>query len=384
MDSFTVLFAGGGTGGHLIPGLSVATELRRRFPECRLVFVGTHGQLERDIVGDRGFEFVSLPTVKWYGSPLNAPAWAVRSTGGLLAARKVLARVRPDLVASLGGHAAFAPSVAAVLGDVPLVLMEQNALPGKVNRFLSVWAEEVYVPWSDMERYFARADRVHVTGNPIRTELIGRRIRGAAWRFGLSPRKATLLVVGGSQGSQAINRAVIASLPRLEAEASWLQILHSAGKTGYEETLRAYEGYRIQAAVYPFIDDMAAAYTVADLALCRAGGTTLAELSAVGVPAVLVPLPIAANNHQRRNASMAAGGGAALIVDQADLTADRLPGLLLSLLRNASCLARMRGSSLRLGRPDAARYVADRIVGVLHDNGFRETPSVATSALQRL
>jgi UDP-N-acetylglucosamine--N-acetylmuramyl-(pentapeptide) pyrophosphoryl-undecaprenol N-acetylglucosamine transferase len=182
----------------------------------------------------------------------------------------------------------------------------------------------------------------------------------------LDASKKTLLVMGGSLGAQAINHAVINSIPRFEAEASWLQILHSAGSANYEEVRQAWSRSKMQAAVYPFIEDMASAYSMCDLAFCRAGGTTLAELTALGVPAVLVPLPIAANDHQRRNASFVAGGGAAIIIDQADLVPERLSATLLNVLRNESCLARMRAASLRLGRPAATENVVARLLNLAH------------------
>ena len=364
-SNFKILFAGGGTGGHLTPGLSVAEELRCRFPESRCVFVGTSGFLEREIVRGKNFEHVSLPSLKWDRSPLSVPRWAARSGLGLIAARKLIREVRPDLVVSLGAHAALAPSVAARLSNIPLAVMEQNAYPGKVNRLLSWWAQEVYVPWSGAETFFAYPGRVHVTGNPVRGEFVRHAERDVVGRFGLSHRKRTLFVTGGSQGAQFINRVVLDALPLLEPESSWLQILHHTGEDGYEEALAAYGRSGMQAAVHPFIEDMSAAYGGCDLALCRAGGTTLAELTALGVPAVLVPLPIAADDHQRCNASKVAGHGAALIVDQDDLAAGRLADIVLKLLRNDACLSRMRAASRRLGRPGATQNVMSRLLGLL-------------------
>jgi len=422
MSGFRVIFAGGGTGGHLMPGLSVAEELRRRLPPgSRVAFVCAGTALEKRMVEGRGFEFLALPSLKrsGYSPPRHEGTkngllgislerfswclgvlvaeieWAARAAGGLLAARRLIRRLRPDLIVSLGGHAAVAPSLAAALCGVPVAIMEQNALPGKANRLLSWWAREVYAPWPGTEPFFARPGRVRVTGNPVRADLLRPRTRPAWEGFGLDRRKKTLLVMGGSQGAQFINLAVLAALPALEAESSWLQVLHSAGEGGYPAVAAAYAGKKIQSAVFPFIEDMASAYAVSDLALCRAGGTTLAELTALGVPAVLVPLPTAANDHQRRNASLVAGTGAALILEQADIFATksprhqekhcnlfpeseslvssclggvsegRLAAVLTGLLRNEECLARMRAASLRLGRPDAARNVADRIIGLL-------------------
>ena len=260
--------------------------------------------------------------------------------------------------------------------------MEQNALPGKVNRALSWWAREVHVPWAGTEDYFAYPDRVQVTGNPVRQDLDRPPSRRLAARFGLSPRKKTLLVMGGSQGAQALNRVVVESLAGLEAEAPWLQILHSTGAAGYEEVRAAYGRSAVRAAVRPFIEDMSSAYAVSDLALCRAGGTTLAELTTQGVPALLVPLPSSANDHQRRNASRLAGAGAALIVDQADLTPDPFVRIALSLLRNSPCLLRMRAASLRLGRPQATRNVTRRLLNLLPKAPWHEPlPAVAGAAV---
>jgi UDP-N-acetylglucosamine--N-acetylmuramyl-(pentapeptide) pyrophosphoryl-undecaprenol N-acetylglucosamine transferase len=189
--------------------------------------------------------------------------------------------------------------------------------------------------------------------------------------------------MGGSQGAQTINRAVVAALPELEAESEWLQILHSAGQTSYEETAAAYAGRKIQSAVLPYVEDMAAAYAICDLAFCRAGGTTLAELTTLGVPAVLVPLPIAANDHQRRNASLVAGAGAALLMEQADFAQGRLAATLTGLLRNNECLGRMRAASLRLGRPNATKNVAERLVDLISEKPLRPTGEpVAASAKQ--
>lgn len=362
---FTVLFAGGGTGGHLLPGLSVAQELHRRCPAGRMVFAGSPNPLERRLVEDRGFEFRAMPSIKFGGSALAAAGWPARATRGLWAARRLVAELKPHLVVSLGSHAAFAPSLAGVLAGVPLVVMEQNALPGKVSRTLSRWACEVYAPWPGMEKEFRNPDRVITTGNPVRSDLPRPHGPAAAAKFGLDPRKRTLLVACGSLGARAVNRAVAAALPLLEAEKSWLQILHSAGETGYKEMRAAYDRCALQSAVLPFIDEMPAAYALCDLALCRAGGTTLAELTVQGVPAVLVPLPHAANDHQRKNAAQVAGAGAAFILDQADLSGERLASALLKLLRNGETLQRMRAASLLAGRPKATENVVARLLNLL-------------------
>jgi UDP-N-acetylglucosamine--N-acetylmuramyl-(pentapeptide) pyrophosphoryl-undecaprenol N-acetylglucosamine transferase len=321
--------------------------------------------LERKMVESRGFEFLSLPSLKFSGSALAVPRWVARSAGGLLAAHRLIQQVRPHIVVSLGGYAALAPSLAAALSDVPLAAMEQNAIPGKTSRLLSWWAREVYAPWPGIEKHFSYPERVFVTGNPVRPDIQRRRNAALAAEFGLSPQKRTLLVMGGSQGAQFLNRTVAEALPLLEEHAPWLQILHSAGQIGYQECRAAYAKSGVQASVHPFIEDMGSAYALSDLAFCRAGGTSLAELTAVGLPAVLVPLPIAANDHQRKNASHVAGAGAGFLVDQADLTGARLAAIAVSLLQNDECMARMRANSLRLGRPAATQNIVDRLLKLL-------------------
>jgi UDP-N-acetylglucosamine--N-acetylmuramyl-(pentapeptide) pyrophosphoryl-undecaprenol N-acetylglucosamine transferase len=383
MKRFTVIFAGGGTGGHLMPGLSVAEELRRANPyTSRIHFVGTTNPLERRLVESRQFDFLPLPSLRMTGSPAALPRWVMRSAGGLVEATRLVRRLQPDAVVSLGGYAAVAPSLAAALCGVPMAIMEQNALPGKTNRLLSWWAREVYAPWPGIESFFAYPERVHVTGNPVREDLPRRHSSFGAAQFGLSPRKRTLLVMGGSLGAQTVNRAVVAALPELEAESDWLQILHGTGQTSYEETVAAYAGRKIQSAVLPYVEDMAAAYALCDLALCRAGGTTLAELTTLGVPAVLVPLPSAANDHQRRNASLVAGAGAALLMEQADFAKGTLAATLIGLLRNTECLARMRAASLRLGRPNATKNVAERLISLMNRQRTQSAPQRAMCGAQ--
>jgi UDP-N-acetylglucosamine--N-acetylmuramyl-(pentapeptide) pyrophosphoryl-undecaprenol N-acetylglucosamine transferase len=367
LKDMAVLFAGGGTGGHLMPGIAVARELARRFRRSRIAFAGTSKSLERRLVEGHGFAFVDLPSLKFDGSPLTAPRWALRAANGGWAAARLLRRFRPSLVVSLGGYAALAPSLMAALGRLPVVVMEQNAVPGKASRLLSWWAREVYVPWPGGEARFPHPERVHVTGTPVRCERHGRRNRQLAGRFGLNPRKRTLLVTGGSQGAAYINGCITGALDRFEAEASWLQILHHAGE-GHAATVRAaYEGRKIEAAVLPYIDDMMAAWALCDLAFCRDGGTSLAEVTALGVPAVLVPLPTAAHDHQRHNAAVLVREGAALLAEEPDRGGAELAEMLIGLLRDEARLYAMEERALRIGRPAAAAKVVDRMVTVMRE-----------------
>jgi len=378
----TALFAGGGTGGHLMPGFSVAQELLRRCPDARVVFVGTGRALEREMVERHGFEFEALPSLRLPDSPVSMPGWVHRAVRGLGAARRLIERLRPDVVVSLGSYAAVAPAMAAALRGVPLVIMEQNAVPGRANRLLSCWAREVYVPWPGAEVSFAHVERVFVTGNPVRTDLHVPRSRHLARCFDLSPRKRTLLVLGGSQGARFINDVVVGLLSRFALESSWLQILHSTGPADYERVRAAYAAHRIQAEVRPFIHDMAAAYGSCDLVLCRGGGTTLAELASLGVPAVVVPLPHATDDHQRRNCAVLARRGGIIVVEQGEVRADELGETLVRLLRDDDLRSRMRRVLRQVGRPAAAASVASRILNLVERDRSSEAERLVVSGIR--
>jgi UDP-N-acetylglucosamine--N-acetylmuramyl-(pentapeptide) pyrophosphoryl-undecaprenol N-acetylglucosamine transferase len=356
------LFCGGGTGGHLTPGLSAAIEIRRRLPDARILFAGTGRGREETWVRKHGFEFETLWASPWGASPWRAARFAVRTTGGLVGALRLETRLGASVVIGLGGYGALAPGLAAAICRIPLLLMEQNAVPGKANRLLSGWAREVYCAWGTAAAHLHRPDRAIVTGNPIRPELRGQGPANAARVFGLSPDRRTLLVMGGSQGAAAVNKAVVQALDALTDCAGWLQILHATGAPTYESVRDAYARSPIPHAVLPFIEDMAAAYAAADLVLSRAGGTSLAEITAAGLPSALVPLPIAAHDHQTANARVLAEAGAALIVPQQELTAERVADLARTLLQDETRLREMSRAARRLGTPDAADAVADRIL----------------------
>ena len=366
IDQLCVLFCGGGTGGHLTPGLSVAEEFRRRRPEARLVFAGTGRGREREWVASHGFEYHVVPAAPWGLAPGRAVRFAWKTFTGMAHSLLLEGRIHPDLVVGLGGYGSLAPGLAAVLGGRPAVLLEQNAIPGKANRLLSRWAKRVCVAWEDAAPYLKRPERVRVTGNPIRPALRTAPEPDAARRFGLAPDRPILLVMGGSLGAAAVNFAVTGALQRLAACAPSLQVLHSAGRVTYGHVAAAYRDAPLPHRVLPFIDDMAAAYAAADFVLCRAGGTSLAEITAAGLPSALVPLPIAANDHQTANARVLERAGAALIIEQTRLTPDRILELARTTLTDPKALADMGRASRELGAPDAAERVVDEMLGLLH------------------
>ncbi|HET8647607.1 MAG TPA: undecaprenyldiphospho-muramoylpentapeptide beta-N-acetylglucosaminyltransferase [Vicinamibacteria bacterium] len=349
-----VLFAGGGTGGHLYPGIAVADELRRRDPGTRVVFVGTPKGLEGRLVPRAGYELILLPIL-----PLNAvgPARALKGLlvlpWGLLKAALVVRRTGAQAVLGVGGYAAGPVTLAAALMGVRTVILEPNARPGFTNRVLRPFVRQAACSYPEAQKEFGA--KGVLTGNPV---------RGG---FAALPRRAhalphTLLVFGGSQGSRVLNRAVVEALPRLPP-AGRLRVVHQTGEAMREEVAAAYAAQGREAEVLSFLDDMEQRLGQADLVLCRAGATTCAELTVAGKASVLVPFAAAADDHQRKNAAALQAAGAAVMVEEKELGGERLARALAEVLADPARLESMEDAARALGRPDAAARVADLLEG---------------------
>lgn len=360
-----ILLTTGGTGGHIFPALAVAEELRRRNPDIQLLFAGSLYGPEQRLAARAGIPFVGLPVRGFLGRGLRAVGAGARMSLAVCKALGIVRRFRPDVVAGFGGYAAFAPMLAARLLGVPGILHEQNAVAGTSNRLLARLARKVCLSLPDT-RGFAPAKCV-LTGNPVRR---------AVSDAGCLPRRREtrrLLVLGGSQGARALNVFLPEILPALR-EAG-VEIRHQSGFRDEESTRAAYEcaGYSPEC-VTAFIDDMAGAYAWADLALCRGGASTVAELCAAGLPAVLVPFPHAVHDHQTRNAQVLEKAGAALLVPEKRLRERDLGRMLPDLLNNSDVRARMSAAALAAARPDAAARVAGVLAEVADGRGRRAFP----------
>lgn len=326
-----VLFAGGGTGGHVYPALAIAEAVRRLEPEAAIRFVGGRRGIEGRLVPAHGFRLHRYPAAGMRGlGLLGAVRFAVSFGVAAILSLALVLRWRPQLVVATGGYASAAPAVVAAFLGVPLWLQEQNSAPGSTNRILARFAERAYVAFAPARQALAAAGSLHDAPNPVRRDI--RDAAGAAptdadyERFGLRPGVPTLLVFGGSRGAATLNRAVAAAWPRLRDETAW-QVLLQTGEQDLESTravVNRAQDDTLRARVLSYIDDMAAAYRVADLVVGRAGALTLAELTTVGKPALLVPFPHATDDHQRHNARVLADAGAARWVDDAELDGDRL------------------------------------------------------------
>ncbi len=350
------LIAAGGTGGHIYPGIAVAKETLRREPQSEIRFVGTARGLETKLVPQAGFQLSIIDSagLKSVGAIARARGLAVLPRS-FQAARRVIREFRPDVVIGAGGYVSGPVVLTAALMKRPTLVMESNALPGLTNRVLARFVDQAAVSFEASLPFF-RGKGV-VTGNPVRREFfeIPARQRDAT-RF-------SLLVFGGSQGAHAINEAMVAALPQLEAVRGRLLITHQTGEADFEIVRKAYldSGWGEQITAKRYIDDMVASFAEADLIICRAGATTTAELIAAGKAAIMIPFPLAADDHQRKNAEALAAEGAARMILQKDLTGTSLAKDIVRLVRDVDEVTRMEQASRKMARGDAAVVVVDLI-----------------------
>jgi UDP-N-acetylglucosamine--N-acetylmuramyl-(pentapeptide) pyrophosphoryl-undecaprenol N-acetylglucosamine transferase len=365
----TVLLAGGGTGGHVFPSLAVAAALRDADAELAIEFVGTARGLESRLVPEAGWTLHAIEAMaiqrKLSPSLLRVPgllARATRQVGELIAARNVVAAV------VFGGYVSAPLAVAAWRAKVPLIVHEQNAIPGLANRLAGRWAAAIATT-HELSR-FGRVAPV-VTGNPVRPGLDrDSAVQGRAAalaHFDLEAQRRTLLVFGGSQGAKRINDAAVASATRWSAPAQ-LQILHATGRGSYETVAADWKEALAQDTPAPlvrcidFIDKMEFAYAAADVVVCRAGASTLAELTVLGLPSVLVPYPHATADHQTANARSVSSAGGAVLVPDAELDGARLVGAAEPLLLDEQRREQMAAAARSVGKPDAAQRVAQLVL----------------------
>ena len=348
-----VLIMAGGTGGHIFPGLAVADELKRsRTP---VIWIGGIGGLEQQLVPQYGWKLETLPIAGVRGKGLVAKLTApFRLARAIAAALALFKRHMPQSVLSMGGYAAAPGGLAARLAKIPLVVHEQNRVPGMTNRMLQRFATRVLTGFADA---FPNAEWV---GNPVRASIAA--IAEPAARYADREGPLRLLVLGGSQGAQSLNSALPEVLRRRGARLA-VEVRHQCGAKHFDQARAAYMRANIEADVVPFEDDMARAYAWADLVICRSGALTLAELAAAGLPAILVPFPHAVDDHQTRNAeAMVAAGGARLVVEGDDFV-KRL-GAAFEEIGDRAKLLRMAEAARSLAKPDAARRIADICVEV--------------------
>jgi len=354
-----VVIAGGGTGGHLFPGIAIAEEILARGNTHRIIFIGTKKGIEHRILRQLGYELQEIDIEGVKGRGLKALIKVTyQIPHSMWQSRQILKRFCPDAVIGVGGYASGPAVVTARIMGIPTAIAEQNAVPGITNRILSKFANLIFVTYAETKDWFPQS-KVIVSGNPIRKVF-------AAWRAQAQEEKQyrQLLIFGGSQGAEAINKNVIAMMPQLQKMKDKLRVLHQTGDREVETVRRAYEQFGLDAQVTPFIVNMADAYAAADLIICRAGATSLAEITAAGKAAILIPYPWAANDHQTKNAEALASAGAAVIINEHELNGQKLFGVIDDLLANKQKLRQMEEASAKLGNIKAAAKIVDACMGL--------------------
>ena len=352
-----VLIAGGGTGGHLYPGIALAREIQRRDPAAAVTFVGTATGVEARVVPREGFP---LELIRVAGLKGKSRAERLKGLSMLpiaaLDAWKVVSRHRPDVVVGVGGFASGPVLMLAALRRYPTMLLEQNAVPGITNRLLARVVRAAAVTFDEALNFFPGTG--FVAGNPVRPEFF-REVKEADDRIDSPQRAARVLIFGGSQGAHAINMAMVEAAPRLAAAGTHLAITHQTGERDVDMVRAAYRDAGLEARVEAFLYEMDREMTSADVVVARAGATTLAELAAAGCPAILVPLPNSTDDHQRKNAAVIARGGGAEVIDERELTGERLASSIVAIISEPERRRRMAAAIRELARPDAAARIAD-------------------------
>ena len=355
-----VLIAGGGTGGHLYPGIALARELLRRDPAAQIVFVGTAQGIEARVVPREGFALDLIRVSGMKGKSLiDRLRGLVILPLAALGAWRVISRRRPDVVVGVGGFASGPVVALAALRGRPTMLLEQNALPGLTNRLLAPLVRAAAVNFEEALRFFPRTG--FVAGNPVRPEFFQANDKESNAQADRPRDAARVLIFGGSQGAHAINVAMVEAASRLAATGVRLAITHQTGERDLDLVRTAYQRAALPARVEAFIFEIDGEMKAADLVICRAGATTLAELTAAGRPAILVPLPTASDDHQRKNAAVLGRAGAAVVIDERDLSGERLAAAITALVDDGEARQKMAAASRKLARPDAAERIADRV-----------------------
>ncbi len=359
-----ILFAGGGTGGHLYPAVAMAGELKKLDPGVAISFAGTTSGIEATEVPRLGYPLHLLPV---RGLKRGRSLSALIGNLGVLSdfalslgrAAALIWREAPDVVVGTGGFVSGPMLLAAQLMGKKTLIQEQNAFPGVTTKLLSRLATEVHIAFEEARGFLHKKEGVFVTGNPSRTFIV-QEPDSARARFGLHHPRPTLLVFGGSRGARSINNAVLKRLDEILAGAN---LIWQTGSLDFDR-IRGQVKSSESLFLAPYIEDMGAAYGAADLVVCRAGASSIAELTNLGKPSVLIPYPFATGDHQRHNARSLNRGGAAIVVEDSDLDADAAIQEILGLLQDAGRRKEMGAAALRLAYPDAARQLALRIVSL--------------------
>jgi UDP-N-acetylglucosamine--N-acetylmuramyl-(pentapeptide) pyrophosphoryl-undecaprenol N-acetylglucosamine transferase len=359
LPALRIIIAGGGTGGHLFPGIAIAQEFEARNPASRVIFVSTGNPMERSVLSKANFELQCITAAGIKGRGIwNQLMSIARIPKGIWESMRILKDFSPDLALGLGSYSAGPVIIGAWLRRIPIAIHEQNSVPGITNRILSRFTNRIYISFEDTEAGLD-ARKVRWTGNPVRRELIECVDHQASKKAGDSgDGRFTILIVGGSQGAHKINMAVIDALGHLK-DKEQLVFIHQTGGADAQQVKEAYGRWDMRCTVRSFFDNMAELYCRADLLICRAGATTVAEISALGKAVIFIPYPYAADNHQELNAGRLADRNAAEMIVEKHLSGEILSAKIAYYASHPAALKAMADNVKRFGKPEAAKSIVD-------------------------
>jgi UDP-N-acetylglucosamine--N-acetylmuramyl-(pentapeptide) pyrophosphoryl-undecaprenol N-acetylglucosamine transferase len=368
IEQIKVIISGGGTGGHIFPALSIAGALKERYPDVEILFVGAENRMEMERVPAAGYSIVGLPVAGFdRKNPLKNIGVIFKLLKSMYLARKTLKKFQPNIAVGVGGYASGPTLKAANRMGIPTLIQEQNSYAGIANKLLAKKAGKICVAYEDMEKFFP-AEKIVLTGNPIRKDLIGKVAyplvkQKACTFFGLDPDMKTVLVLGGSLGAKTLNECMIQALPKFHGGG--VQFLWQSGKMYFHESLKQLEKYsQHPVKLVEFISRMDLAYSVADLIISRAGAGSISEFCAIGKPVILVPSPNVAEDHQTKNAIALVEKNAAILVPDADASQCLIP-LALDTVHNPERLEELGANIKKLALPDAANRIVDEIEKII-------------------
>jgi UDP-N-acetylglucosamine--N-acetylmuramyl-(pentapeptide) pyrophosphoryl-undecaprenol N-acetylglucosamine transferase len=349
-----IIIAGGGTGGHLFPGIAIAEEFLRRDQTSSILFVGTGKGLEQRVLGNMGFNLHALDIEGIKGRGVTKILGALlKIPGSLVESCRLIRQFRPDIVIGVGGYASGPAVITASFMGIKTAIAEQNALPGITNRILGRIVDRVFLTFAESKKWFPEKKTI-TSGNPVRTAFLSG-MQGPEKRTG----RFTLLIFGGSQGARGINTAAIDSLPHLAKIKDKLKIIHQTGSADADSLAAHYRSHAMDADVLPFIMDMAGAFRSADLIICRAGATSIAEITASGKAAILIPFPHAVNDHQTKNAEALIAAGAAVMIPEKDISGKILAETIENFFLHPELIREMEARSASLGNVRAAADIVN-------------------------
>lgn len=361
------ILTGGGTGGHIYPALAIAKGLLEKYPDAEILYIGTAKGLEADIVPREGFAFktISVEGLQRKFSPkVFKTGWKLLK--GMIQAQKIIKEFRPDIVIGTGGYVCGPVIMMAALMGFATVIHEQNAYPGITNKILARFVDKVLITFLESKKYFPQKTLTIVTGLPIRQEILTISREEGFSNLKLKPGKLVILAFGGSRGARTINKSMVEVINTYQ-DRDDIQILHITGQYDYQETIERLKEKGIQLElngdiiIKPYLYNMENALAAADIVICRAGATTIAEINARGIPSILIPYPYAAENHQEYNARALEKAGAGILIRDKDLTGRSLKDAIEELINNKQALTNMREKSLTLGKPNALKDIVNEV-----------------------